>query len=579
MEINKEITGMSIKPRINIASVSPMAQEAARISEERIGEINQGMQRAKKVFEISFIDKAIEGFVLDIDGEKARITAGKTREFIAGVGKLVSLLRKAMDNGGVILNVHIEDIPRYPARVNYMPSHFGNPFECAWPGEMQRYLEDLALGGASGYGDWFDPNDMPDPYNPYVYCSTSMSLWKKKKEFLRISKRLGLDNIVYVAHNVGFVDQMRPEWVGKRSHEHRVQGQVLCPSIPEARQVCLKNHDNLFRDLAESGIEIDTVICGPYDDGGCACDKCQPYYPTFLSMLTDIYRVIRKYYPNIKIGICGWWTTENELNQVINYYEGIAKNWFESFQFSATYNVFKVPEDIRKSIGSMPLSIFFHIGFSNDDRDVYIKSGIHSAPTRIKSVLNSFDKVGCKGFYSYIESYGDHFNEYICNILGRNPDADTRELAYDYCRQMYNLRGKNLDNMVDVLFEMEFLEKEKAEKWVKKLEEIEPFVKTPPYQSWAFAHVLLKARLMALDYEIEKTAKWESKEDIKPVLPLIKKRLELSEKLWREVYGLGVLRHGFIPECMMPEWYKNYIKIFPQNLGRIRPGSMLSKDA
>ncbi|NCB64290.1 MAG: hypothetical protein EOM52_11960 [Clostridia bacterium] len=129
---------------------------------------------------------------------------------------------------------------------------------------------------------------MPDPYNPHVFCSISMTLWARKKEFLKIAKRLGLDTMLWVAHNVGFVDQMRPEWVGVKSHEHRVQGQVLCPSIPQAREVCLQNHKNLFCDLLQSGVEIDKVCFGPYDDGGCACELCQPYYPTFLSMVTEI---------------------------------------------------------------------------------------------------------------------------------------------------------------------------------------------------------------------------------------------------------------------------------------------------
>ncbi|MBN2852073.1 MAG: hypothetical protein JXQ23_04985 [Clostridia bacterium] len=560
-----------------ITDIDPTAQIAADILQIRLSEIEFNESTAPML--LSYQKKESSGFLLEINGNNIVISAEKKREFIAATGRLLDLIRRSQDTGENLHDCSLSVLPAYPIRIHYMPAHFGNSFEVAWPGEMRRYLEDLTLAGASGYGDWFDPNDMPDPYQPEVYCSTSMSLWKRKKEFLRIAKSLGLDTMLWVAHNVGFVNQLTNELKGIRSHKLRVQGQVLCTSVQHARNICLQNQRNLFLDLKASGIDIDKVCFGPYDDGGCACDKCQPYYPTFLRMVTEIFTIIKDIYPAVKMDICGWWASEEEQQQLKEYVNAIAKDRFVSFQYSATYDVFEIPGDIRGTVGDIPLSTFFHIGFSHVRSDVYLKTGIHSAPLRIKSVINSFSGVQCLGFHTYNESFGDHFNAYLCSRLGYDPDLDIYELSEDYCRMMFQLKGEQLKEMVDVLLAMEFLDGSKAGNWVTSLEKLANSVITPKGQKWAFMHVLLKAELMKLDFEIGNGADWKSKEDVIPLLPLILKRIELSEQLWRGVYGLGILRHAFIEDNMMPDWYKTYMCLFQENTGHIAAGSVMHKNA
>ena len=554
--------------KTNIHDVVPEAREAARIAVERIAEIASRAGNPERVLHLKFVRGATEGFVLTVDSEAAIVSASIPREFVAGVGKLLELLRAA-PSGGDMPTGRWEDNPRFPIRFHYMPAHFGNSFEVAWPGEMQRYMEDMALWGTSGYGDWFDPNDMPDPYNPHVYCSSSMTLWQRKKDFMRRANTLGLDTMLGIAHNVGFLDQMRPEWVGVRSLKHRVQGQVLCPSIPAARAICLRNHENLFMDLVESGVRLNKLAYGAYDDGGCACDRCQPYFPTFLKMVAEIHEIARRYFPGIKADLCGWWVAEEEVRQLKAFIAGPAKEWFNTFQFSVAYEAWATPES-SSALAGLPLSVFFHIGYSNDNRDVYLTNGIHSAPKRIRSVIQGFAGAGSQGFHTYNESFGDHYNQFLCTRLGRHPDADIHELTLDYVRQMYSLLGKDAEDMMAVLMEMEMLESEKSSGWAVELERLRPRVTVPVRQPWAFEHVVLKADLMSLDHQIGTGESWRNINDVEPFLSLIKKRLDLSEKLWRTVYGLGILRHIFVPAFMMPVWHKNYLKFYPERNGLIK---------
>lgn len=548
------------------------ATEAARILKERLSEI-VGYELK---LHVDFIEMDSKGYVLKLtalqggDGVRATIGANTTRNFIAGTG---GLLERLLAIAGEEVSDEVsdatfgiqfgewEETPELEDRIHYMPGHFGNSFEVCWSGEMQRYLEDLALAGASGYGDWFDPNDMPDPYHPHVYHSSSMFLWNRKKEWLAISQRLGLDNLLVITPNIGFVDQMRPEWIGVRDHDKRVQGQVLCPSNPAAREVMMDNQRRLFLDLQSAGIHIDKVVFAPYDDGGCACAKCQPYYPVFLNLVNDVQHVLREFYPQLKGDICGWWTSAEEREQLQQFIEGPASDWFSSFQFSAAYDVFELPLNLRSMIGDrMSLGCFLHIGFSHDRRDVYTKTGVHSAAERIRSVIGSFTSQQCTGFMTYNESFGDHYNAFVASRLGWKKTADLYQIATFYGRLILGLRGPSLKKLVDVLLEMEFLDTSRAASWVNSLEQIKQNVHTHAEQPWAFEHILIKAQLQKLDFSIEqKLEKNPVGSNSKTGFSEMEQRLKLSERLYRHVYGFGVLRHILIPARMLPDWYNVYM--------------------
>lgn len=584
--------------KLECRCLHPEAEEAVRIARERIAE--QSVGGTPISLRLTYRERDTEGYVLEVSsGNEVTVGAKRRRNFIAGTGEWLRRLLAAVDrlegsaaeanrangadsgrgdasaaDGELLAEGVWEVVPAVSERIHYMPGHFGNSFEVGWSGEMKRYLEDLALAGASGYGDWFDPNDMPDPYQPHVYHSASMFLWRRKKEWLAYSQRLGLDNVLVVTPNVGYVDQMRPEWVGVRSHELRVQGQVLCPSNPRARDVMLMNQRRLFEDLRQSGVAIRKIVCAPYDDGGCACSSCQPYYPVFLRLVRDVYETVRPAYPELKVDICGWWTSEEESGQLLEFAAGPARDWFGGYQFSPGYGAFALPDMLSEKLGAMPLSCFLHIGFSHDRRDVYTQTGVHSAARRIQSVLGSFERAGCGGFMTYNESYGDHFNAFAAGLLGWNPGRDVREIAEFYGRLMFRLRGESLRKLADVLLEMETLEGERAAGWAAALREIEPEVRTFRWQEWAFGHIRSKAELMRLDAEIERRLV-EAPEAAADVLALMEERLEETEWLWRRLYGFGVLRHILIPERMLPAWHKKYVELKRGGVtGRIRSGTM-----
>jgi hypothetical protein len=518
------------------------AGEAKRILGERLAELPDAADWRLRV---EFESADADGCAVTVRATRhlatAVIQARLARDFIAGAGHLLEMVLRALDEGRPPASERWQASPAYERRVHYMPGHFGNSFEVCAPPEMARYLDDLALSGASGYADWFDPNDMPDPYNPHVYCSTSMSLWSTKKQWLAHAQRLGLDITVTVTPNVGFVDQMRPEWVGVRDSALHMQGQVLCPSQPASRQVCLDNQRNLFADLRSAGIRVDRVVCAPYDDGGCAGEECQPYYPVFLGLVEDVHSIVADYFPEAVVDICGWWTSDVERDQLRAFVAGPAADWFGEFQFAASYGVHRLP-NLREELPGIPTACFLHIGMSGDRPDVYIRDGVHSAGRRMASVIGSFAAAGCRGFMTYNEGFSEHYNAFVASRLGWGPECDLNRVTEFYCRLILGLRGADVQRTAAVLAEYEDLDQTKAARWARTLEVVSPRVHR--WQKWAFEQIRLKAELMALDEQIAGESESVDRK---------RERVELAEWLWRQVYGLGVTRHILIPERMLPE--------------------------
>ena len=272
-------------------------------------------------------------------------------------------------------------------------------------------------------------------------------------------------------------------------------------------------------------------------------------------------------------------TSDDEIHLLKDFAKKL-EGHFGEYMYSVTYGVFGVPEEIQQKISPLPLSTFVHIGFSHENKDTYIKTGIHNAQERIRSIVRSYEKAGCKCFNTYNESFGDHYNEYMITRLARNPDDDLDMLTEEYVYEMFSLKGEHAKALVRIMNEMQFYDLSKAARWEKTLLEIKPFVKMNEEQSlWLFEHILLKAQLMNLDYQIGDFSQWKIKSDLDGVLPLIELREKLFGKMFRKVYGLGLMRHCFIPDLMEAPWYRAYRKFYPIPTGNITPGMVLSKNA
>ena len=155
---------MNVKNTINASCevCCPEAEAARRVGLSRIEEINLPSRWEQRELRLAFVKSESSGFSLEIRGNEVVIQAGMTREFLTGVGYLLSRIRSAADDSARLSDGIYEEIPENPVRIHYMPGHFGNAFEVAWPREMGRYFEDLALWGAGAVFDERRDQQNPD---------------------------------------------------------------------------------------------------------------------------------------------------------------------------------------------------------------------------------------------------------------------------------------------------------------------------------------------------------------------------------------------------------------------------------
>jgi hypothetical protein len=233
----------------------------------------------------------------------------------------------------------------------YAPGHFGNSYEVLGPNQMRAVLAEAGFWGFNRYGDWFDMDDCKDPFASGHTYGLGDALWESKKTNFGSAQTLGLLRDLLLTPNHVFVDQCLPEVLAVKGG--RVFGQVICPSKPKARQLILKDYEDLFADLARSGVRLTHLNAAPYDFGGCRCKQCDPWILTFAQLSHEIYAIARKYHPQIKMDMIGWWWTAEEHRLLAEWVDQHAPGWVERMYLHLPYGATKIA-DVRLPKGCQP---------------------------------------------------------------------------------------------------------------------------------------------------------------------------------------------------------------------------------
>jgi hypothetical protein len=103
---------------------------------------------------------------------------------------------------------------------------------------------------------------------------------------------------------------------------------LACPSAARAREILLRNKENLARGLAEAGVHLEMGCHFAYDTGGCLCDRCRPWVKTFLNLAKDVHETFRKYHPAMRSYMSDWHFTDEEARTAIDFFRERKPDWF-----------------------------------------------------------------------------------------------------------------------------------------------------------------------------------------------------------------------------------------------------------
>ncbi len=406
----------------------PLVSRALAILKERIeercaAEVVEGRDGATLSLAI---DEGLpaEAFRIEQAGAGVRVSGGSPRGLLYGVGKL---LRTSHYGEGFTPSAwRGTSVPRGSLRGMYFAMHFHNFYHLASDAEIVRYTEDLALWGVNAVmaiypflnlENWEDPEAEP-----------AMS---RLRQYARAARDLDLQFATGVGNTMfkGLPPHLRatplPDPLGRRGNS----GHPVCPSSPEGHAYILDNWRVLCERLAEVGLDV--VVHWPYDEGGCACEKCLPWGSNgYLRLSRDLTLLGREYFPDLKTVLSTWMfdtPPEGEWEGLAEYLRQ-GNDWVDYILADAheDYPRYPLEHDVP---GNLPLLSFPEISMWGNWP--WGGVGANPLPARFQRLWDQVkDKV--EGGFPYSEGIYEDMNKAVAVQFYWDRDSSARETLEEY---------------------------------------------------------------------------------------------------------------------------------------------------
>ena len=384
-----------------------------------------------------------EGYTISDISNGVRITGNDERGLLYGVGKL---LRTAQYEPEVFIlgTWRGSSLPDKPIRGIYFASHFNNFYHCAPIDEICKYVEELALWGVNVIEVWYDMHHFAGIHTP-----EAIAMVNRLREIFKAAKCIGLMTMLGTLGNEGYNNspiEMRAEWSQQNGYYRSLGSHYhveLCPNKPGAMEQLLQWKKEEFEALADIG--VDFVAFGPYDQGGCTCEKCSPWGGNgFLKVTREASKLARECLPNVKIVLFAW---------LFDYFvgeewESLAKAletespWFDyiEWDYNTTCNTgtdFILSPYIAENgvPGNIPM-----LGFPEISMFATQPYGGWGANPQLAYMQKLWDDAGhlfCGGF-PYSEGIYEDINKIICAQLYWNSSRKVDDIAKEYISYEYS---------------------------------------------------------------------------------------------------------------------------------------------
>lgn len=442
--------------------------------------------------------------------------------------------------------------PLFPTRTLYAPGHFGNAYESLGDNEFRARLTEWRDWGFNEYADWFDPANCGDPYGK-PYYDLGWLLRHSKKRHFSIAQSLGLPCVAVLTPNTVFQNQCDPDVVATKSE--RIFGQLVCPSVPRGREIILRNHDNYFKDLADTGVKLRAIAACPYDFGGCACEKCNPWILTFAKVCREVHAIAEKHHPGVEMRMIGWWWSAEEHRLFAEWADREAPGWVKSLTQHIPYS--------QSDVADVPLpqgcarQAFFHISYAEgaEPRDFYGHLGPIIAAERISRTINALMARGCTGWMAYTEGLYDDVNKMLLAGLSAGKQATADEVLRAYVQQYLDANAAKTEAWIGWLRRWGFPYDVDIARALREFAALCPEPVSDSPRAWRLRQWELKLRMMQQHFAVLAAPEGSAA------------RREAAEAFWaqnerlnREVYGLGLQRHIFCRDFSTIKWQHEHEK-------------------
>lgn len=371
-----------------------------------------------------------EGFALIARGERMYVVAREGRGLIYGAGKILRTAHYAKGSMRAEPPLGI-DKPVMGHRMLYLAIHVENYYEMQEAGTIMReVVEDMALWGVNGVWVWFDQSQYNDPFEKGVDNADARKRWDKEKEVLRLAQDLGLKPGYTMSDNDLYRNQVTDEVRAPNTEKWANFQRLACPSVPRAKEIILRNKDNLARELAEAGVRLEMGCHFAYDTGGCLCDRCKPWVKTFLNLAREVHETFRKYHPAMRSYMSDWHFTDQEARTAIDFFHQRKPDWF-----GGVFKDDRHPADRFAAVPpAYPVLTFLEI----TEIGAWGTVGANPFPKRLVNIFGDLRRTGQDGYVAYSEGIYDDFNKAAAARIAWNPAATPEQIAAEYANYFFD---------------------------------------------------------------------------------------------------------------------------------------------
>ena len=381
-----------------------------------------------EVFRVEFtIDGSLsnETAVVHVADGCAKVHGGRFRALVFGAGCLLRSIRYNAEAFDVPCGEFVFR-PAKPIREVYLARHFNTWYHRASAEELSRYVDDLVLCGVNSIKSFAQVAAVDfrfsDDLERQMFEATTRAL-------VRHIKDLDISFAVSGGGNVtgkAIPKSMKAERYGSEVMRGFSDFSV-CPEKPGGLERLMSERREALKEL--EGLPIDEFVYWPYDEGGCACGKCNPWGGHgYLKLIERMAKMNGAVYPEARHIVSTWLFDDADWEGLYRYLE--THDWIGGLVVDSHDSFPKYPllHPVPKNI---PVITFPEVSMWG--RFPWGGTGATPLPRRFERLFREAEPVA-SGFSIYSEGLFDDINKFEIAALYVNPKSSYRDALAEYSR-------------------------------------------------------------------------------------------------------------------------------------------------
>jgi len=376
---------------------------------------------------VSFVlDSALAGeaAVVKVADGQAEIRGGRFRALVFGAGVLLRTIRYG-EKSFSVEDGEYRFSPANPCRIAYLARHFNNWYHRAGADELVRYVEDLALWGLNGFMMQLDYPAVDMVWSTEgdrtVFAAASVALGER-------IHALDMDLVTFGGDNCAPEDMPPAFRATKDPKGSRGADEYnVCPEKPGALDYLMRLWQGKME--RQRHIPVSGLVYWPFDEGGCACEKCAPWGGNgYVRLIERLAKMNEKVYPGVKHIVSTWFFRDDDWEAFYAYLK--KQDWIGALLIDAHGDFPKYPVEhpLPKNI---PVITFPEISMWG--RFPWGGTGANPLPARFERLYRQCQFIAT-GFALYSEGIYEDVNKIVINGLYVNPNLTHGDVLREYAR-------------------------------------------------------------------------------------------------------------------------------------------------